>query len=712
MTNKATIILSILIFNVALSDSMNFVGDMMFGRRYYCTGANSYNDNNQDLEDNLCSMPEGFCEEFGSPGIIPNCGYDILLNGVTPYFQNSYAINVGNLEAVITDSTLTPHPGYDSCKIILHSCPEILNNIDEVNFDYLNLGNNHVLDYMEEGLIDTQSLLDDYNIYHGGAGLNDTMACAPSYMETDGYNFAFLASSDINGEDACDSCEPILEASSESAGFCGLNEENISAQISGTLNSGDDPIIIYQMHTGYEYDFEPNESDRISDFNEPPNPFKLGISERSIEMAHHAVDEGSDIVIQHHPHVLQGLELYNDKLIAHSLGNFIFDQNFPETWSSMILNAHYDGNGFYNYKITPVYLHYYLPQIASGTLANYILDYIAMQSRKLNTFIKVNRNSNNAEIVFNEPSYTSSKDTTINLYINDEGEYLSAPIKLNKFNHISSISSNDNIQYRVGRESIWMGDFDFNPEIDDCVNRNTHYWSQRSSEISDSISYNGTSSIIMTRTDANSENALVDNYYCYPLVSNPSNVTVRGFIKTNNANDSMVGVRFYSSRCSNSLGTEYTDPIDGDSDWIEKYQNISVPENAEYIDLRMVSYPPESGESITYFDNVGVIEWEDWKGDGDELLSPNDYYYYQIKSNQESLQITISEKSYYYNEPFTLGDTNSDNQINIIDIVRIVNFALGIYSPSDLEFISSDMNQDDVIDLLDVVILINVILES
>ena len=150
MTNKATIILSILIFNVALSDSMNFVGDMMFGRRYYCTGANSYNDNNQDLEDNLCSMPEGFCEEFGSPGIIPNCGYDILLNGVTPYFQNSYAINVGNLEAVITDSTLTPHPGYDSCKIILHSCPEILNNIDEVNFDYLNLGNNHVLDYMED----------------------------------------------------------------------------------------------------------------------------------------------------------------------------------------------------------------------------------------------------------------------------------------------------------------------------------------------------------------------------------------------------------------------------------------------------------------------------------------------------------------------------------------------------------------------------------
>ena len=45
----------------------------------------------QDLEDNLCSMPEGFCDGFGSPGIIPNCGYDVLLSGIMPYFQNSYS---------------------------------------------------------------------------------------------------------------------------------------------------------------------------------------------------------------------------------------------------------------------------------------------------------------------------------------------------------------------------------------------------------------------------------------------------------------------------------------------------------------------------------------------------------------------------------------------------------------------------------------------
>ena len=692
---------------------MNFVGDMMFGRRYYCTEANSYDNDNQDLEDNLCSMPDDLCEGFGTSGIIPNCGYEVLFDGIMPYFQNSNSINVGNLEAVITDDTSTPHPGFETCKIVFHSCPEIAEKMNAVGFDFLNLGNNHILDYMDQGIINTQNFLSEHNISFGGAGSNNSVACAPSLVKANEYDFAFLASSDINGEDSGDFCSPSLEATAESSGFCGLNKENISSQISEALDNATDPIIIYQMHTGYEYDFEPNESDRFFNHNLTSNPFKLGISERSIEMAHHAIDEGADVVIQHHPHVLQGLELYNNKLIAHSLGNFIFDQNFPETWASMILNAKYDKSGFHGFTITPIYLHYYIPQLAYGKLANYILDYIAMQSRKLNTFVKVNRNTHTAEIVLSEPSYNSSKDTTIVLYSTEEGNYISSPILLDKSKHVSSISSNSDIQYRVGREIIWMGDFDFKPEIDDCVNNNTHYWLQRSSTITDSISYNGTSSIKMNRSDSNNENALVDNYFCYPLVSNPTNITIRGFIKTTNANDAMLGVRFYSSRCNNSVGTEYTSPIDGDSDWIEVYKDISVPANAEYIDFRMVSYPPEYGQSTTYFDNVGLIEWEDWKNTNDQVLSPNDFYYYQIKSNEnETVQIVVNEKSYDYTDSLNLGDTNSDGQINIVDIVRIVNFALGIYTPSNIEFILSDMNQDNAIDLLDVVILINIILES
>jgi hypothetical protein len=178
--------------------------------------------------------------------------------------------------------------------------------------------------------------------------------------------------------------------------------------------------------------------------------------------------------------------------------------------------------------------------------------------------------------------------------------------------------------FRVGRETIWMGDFDFNPEIDDCVNRNTYYWDLHSSEVTDTVSYNGTFSIKMIRDSEDGDNALVDNYYCFPLSGGAGEITVRGFIKTENAEDAMIGVRFYSSRCSGTIETKYTEPVNGTNPWTEYHRNLTVPEDAKYIDVRMVSFPPDTGQSIVYFDNVGVIQWEEWYEGNTEILYPND----------------------------------------------------------------------------------------
>ena len=218
-----------------------------------------------------------------------------------------------------------------------------------------------------------------------------------------GLKIYFLSSSSVNGEDEGDLCEPLSTAGEDSPGFCEMSEVSIDNQMNLLASDQDSAIIVYQMHTGYEYSFEPE--NRLS-LNYEYNPFLNTLNERTIEMAHYAVDAGADIVVQHHPHVIQGLEFYNNKLIAHSLGNFIFDQNFPETWSSLILNADFNENGFIDYKAIPIYLNYYLPQIATGNLGNYILDFLSMKSRKLGTFLKVDRESNIANLVYDEPFYS------------------------------------------------------------------------------------------------------------------------------------------------------------------------------------------------------------------------------------------------------------------------------------------------------------------
>ena len=58
-----------------------------------------------------------------------------------------------------------------------------------------------------------------------------------------------------------------------------------------------------------------------------------------------------------------------------------------------------------------------------------------------------------------------------------------------------------------------------------------------------------------------------------------------------------------------------------------------------------------------------------------------------------------------------LGDVNQDMTLDVLDIVMLINFAIGNTYPSDLEFFLSDINSDLTIDILDIVILVNLILE-
>lgn len=61
--------------------------------------------------------------------------------------------------------------------------------------------------------------------------------------------------------------------------------------------------------------------------------------------AHRVIDYGADLVIGHHPHVLQGLELYKGRLIAYSLGNYVFGSYSQNARVSMILQLFFDRRG-------------------------------------------------------------------------------------------------------------------------------------------------------------------------------------------------------------------------------------------------------------------------------------------------------------------------------------------------------------------------------
>jgi poly-gamma-glutamate capsule biosynthesis protein CapA/YwtB (metallophosphatase superfamily) len=96
------------------------------------------------------------------------------------------------------------------------------------------------------------------------------------------------------------------------------------------------------------------------------------------------------MVLSHHPHVMQGIDTYKGKLIAYSLGNFLFPYKTVEGRKSFILRFEYGPKGVANITAVPVYLGAWgAPVIQTGASARAILGKLAAISKPMGTRITI-----------------------------------------------------------------------------------------------------------------------------------------------------------------------------------------------------------------------------------------------------------------------------------------------------------------------------------
>lgn len=219
---------------------------------------------------------------------------DLCLFGVDP---NSFkfgddvkalmheAVNVGNLECPITEATT--QKGYKSAHF---KVPKGSLKLLE-GFQVLSLANNHIADYLKEGIQDTIKHVEEKGFKWFGVGTSYDEAQKPCIIEAGGHKIAFFGASRW----ANISKELKIGTASE-------NISKLKNQIKALKSQG--CIVIPYFHWGYEYV-------RI------PAP-----RERKIAKA--CIDAGADTVIGSHPHIYQGYEIYKGKPIYYSLGNAIF----------------------------------------------------------------------------------------------------------------------------------------------------------------------------------------------------------------------------------------------------------------------------------------------------------------------------------------------------------------------------------------------------
>jgi poly-gamma-glutamate synthesis protein (capsule biosynthesis protein) len=225
------------------------------------------------------------------------------------------------------------------------SPPEYVQILLDGSVEACNMANNHSFDYGQQGFKDTKDTL-------RGAGIDYFVYDEVLVREVNGIKLGFFGF-----------------AFDSDAG-------NIQAEMDKLYAAGAEAIIAY-FHDGIEMSYAPTGS--------------------QVSAAHTAIDYGAQAVIMSHTHCLQGIEVYNGKPIAYSLGNFCYGGHTnPSDKDSMIIQLEIarEGEGFnVGYNVIPCSIsssqgyNDYRPVVLEGDEAQRVLDKIEGMSNELGNSI-------------------------------------------------------------------------------------------------------------------------------------------------------------------------------------------------------------------------------------------------------------------------------------------------------------------------------------
>ena len=237
-------------------------------------------------------------------------------------------IAFGNLETPVS------HRGAPAEKWInMRMPPELLPDVKNLGFDIVTLANNHMMDFGEVAFYDTLRLLDESGLRYVGAGADLDAAWRAETMTVGGIRLAFLGAASTLG--------PGAAAAADRPGIAPLHvAESYGVDPAASLEQpGSAP---YVFTRAWREDLERAiaaiaaaraEADFLIvalHWGVPPfwrSRFQDGLADYQIEVGHALIDAGADVIVGHHPHSLQEVEIYRGKPIFYSLGNFVFHHN-------------------------------------------------------------------------------------------------------------------------------------------------------------------------------------------------------------------------------------------------------------------------------------------------------------------------------------------------------------------------------------------------
>ncbi|MFW5895306.1 MAG: CapA family protein [archaeon] len=253
------------------------------------------------------------CIGHGVRSLIEKKGSEFIFREISGILNNA-DITFGNLESVLSNIRVDKS-NVDSLR--LRGTESSVNGLVYAGFNVMSLANNHILEHGYDSLVRTIDLLEDNGIKSAGVAENNSKSHELVVIERNGISFGFLAYCLIN----------------DSTAYCSIDDID---EIIDDVRKRKDKVdnLIVSLHWGNEYIRKP--------------------SPQQVQLGHSIIDAGADLILGHHPHVLQGVEKYKEGIIAYSLGNFVFDMWQRKMRESMILSLDFSKNKVEKFKIIPI----------------------------------------------------------------------------------------------------------------------------------------------------------------------------------------------------------------------------------------------------------------------------------------------------------------------------------------------------------------------
>ncbi|MCX6701836.1 MAG: CapA family protein [Candidatus Zambryskibacteria bacterium] len=195
---------------------------------------------------------------------------------------NKFNVIIVNLEGPIVEMDRSKCQSKDYNFQFASTTPEFLKS---VGVNMVNIANNHSYDCLQAGLDSTKE-----------------------YLEKAGIDYI--------GDKELEKSYVIKTIGGKKIAFVGIDETVALIPVSNFYSlikrlDTENDFVVVNIHWGAEYELDKTEA--------------------QIVIAHSLIDNGADVIFGHHPHVIESMEIYKNKAIFYSLGNFVFDQNFGDT---------------------------------------------------------------------------------------------------------------------------------------------------------------------------------------------------------------------------------------------------------------------------------------------------------------------------------------------------------------------------------------------